>query len=194
MRRLICAFVVHIGHKQVFTWRGSYIYIYKQKRKRVKKACHQAYLSKNLFRLKLSIFPVDVIVTGTSYADATKNTTDNPWNFPKSTFIGKIFDFPIETMPKTNNQNQNHKIRFLTKPQIQMHHNQTYNVKILDAQNSRDTIITATSQVNQTDNRTTTPKTLKRNTTYNANLRSNDFLYRGNRQNCNRQHVRHIYK
>ena len=32
--------------------------IFKQKRKKAKKACHNAYLSKNLFRLKLFIFPV----------------------------------------------------------------------------------------------------------------------------------------
>ena len=31
---------------------------FKQKLKRVKKVCHKAYLSKNLFRLKLSIFHV----------------------------------------------------------------------------------------------------------------------------------------
>ena len=28
MRRLICAFVVRIWHKQVFSWRGSYNNIY----------------------------------------------------------------------------------------------------------------------------------------------------------------------
>ena len=129
-----------------------------------------------------------IIVTGTSYADATKNITDNPRKIPKTTFIGKNVRFPNgnnaqtkQSKPKPQNPNfpghgshnqapnpnapqPNLQYQNTRRPEQQEYHYYDYKPSQPDRQPNNY------------------PKTFDRNT----KLRPNDLWYRGNRQNNNR--------